>query len=237
MQHKTDAPGWWPRPRKITVCVDTPGWFDPFSQMLVATLNASGDDARLVRGTDEIAPGDIAFYLSCLRLTPTEVLMRNRQNIVVHGSALPHGRGFSPVVWQVLEGCQTIPLSMLVAEETADSGAILMRDAVALEGTELNGEIREKLGLKIVDMCVRYLALPAPSAGEEQQGDTTWYKRRGPDDSALDVARPICEQFDLLRVVDNVRYPAFFDYRGVRYILKIERDSRQSRDKENDHPK
>ena len=30
-------------------------------------------------------------------------------------------------------------------------------------------------------------------------------------------------QFDLLRVVDTERYPAFFDCRGRRYIVKIEK--------------
>jgi spore coat polysaccharide biosynthesis predicted glycosyltransferase SpsG len=33
----------------------------------------------------------------------------------------------------------------------------------------------------------------------------------------------IAEQFDLLRVVDPEHYPAFFDYRGKRYIIKMEK--------------
>jgi methionyl-tRNA formyltransferase len=34
----------------------------------------------------------------------------------------------------------------------------------------------------------------------------------------------LAEQFDLLRVVDSERFPAFFEYRGRRYKLKIEKD-------------
>ena len=35
------------------------------------------------------------------------------------------------------------------------------------------------------------------------------------------VDKTIKEQFNLLRVVDNEKYPAFFDYSGTRYLLKI----------------
>jgi methionyl-tRNA formyltransferase len=37
------------------------------------------------------------------------------------------------------------------------------------------------------------------------------------------VQKTIAEQFDLLRVVDNLRYPAFFDHRGKRYRLTIKK--------------
>ena len=41
-------------------------------------------------------------------------------------------------------------------------------------------------------------------------------------DSRLDPDDTIAQQFNLLRVVDNERYPAFFELLGRRYILKIE---------------
>jgi hypothetical protein len=33
--------------------------------------------------------------------------------------------------------------------------------------------------------------------------------------------RSLAEQCDLLRMVDNDRFPAFFDYRGRGYVLRI----------------
>ena len=39
----------------------------------------------------------------------------------------------------------------------------------------------------------------------------------------------IAEQFDLLRVVDPEHYPAFFDYRGKRYIPKVEKAASDER--------
>lgn len=219
-----ETPAWWAKPRNVSICVDTPGWFDEFAADLAQQISERGDDSILVRNAADVRAGGIAFYLSCLKLTPPEILGRNHQNIVVHASPLPAGRGFSPVVWQVLEGKNRIPISMILAADDADSGDILLRDELTLDGTELNGEIRKALGEKIVGMCLAYLDAPVPTAGTPQQGEPSWYSRRRPQDSRLDPERTIAEQFDLLRVVDNDRYPAFFDYRGRRYVLRISKE-------------
>ena len=50
----------------------------------------------------------------------------------------------------------------------------------------------------------------------------TYMTKRIPADSQLDPCKSIAEQFDLLRVADSQRFPAFFDYRGKRYLVKIE---------------
>jgi len=42
------------------------------------------------------------------------------------------------------------------------------------------------------------------------------------NDSRLDIDRSIKEQFNLLRVVGNEEYPAFFEINGHKYLLKIE---------------
>lgn len=215
---------WWTKPRAVSVCVDTPGWFDPFAERLVEEARALGDDAVFLHRADEVRPDGVAFFLSCLRLVGPEILARNHHNIVVHASALPQGRGFSPVVWQVLEGLHSIPISMIFAAAQADAGDVILRDGLQLQGHELNDEIRGRLGDKIIAMCLAYLSLPAPPLGEPQQGESSWYARRRPGDSRLDPEKSIAEQFRLLRVVDNDRYPAFFDHRGHRYRLRIEDD-------------
>lgn len=74
-------------------------------------------------------------------------------------------------------------------------------------------------------MCERFVELyPSIIAcGKEQEGEESFYPRRRPEDSRIDIGKSIKDQFDLLRVVDNERYPAFFEYNGCRYVLKIER--------------
>ena len=58
---------------------------------------AAGDHATFLRNAADVQEGGVAFFLSCVKLTPPGVLARNHHNLVVHASALPHGRGFSPV--------------------------------------------------------------------------------------------------------------------------------------------
>ncbi len=209
--------------KTVSVVVDTLGWFDPFAARLVAALKKAGHRAALIREYATVPQGDLAFFLSCMRITPPETLAQNKLNLVVHASDLPKGRGFSPMVWQVLEGADQIPVSMIYMAEEVDAGDIVLQDTIILEGHELNDEMRDKLGGKIIEMCLEFTNSPSLPNGRPQSGDATWYKRRRPKDSQLNVDQSLAEQFDLLRVADNQRYPAFFDYRGHRYTLRIEK--------------
>jgi hypothetical protein len=57
----------------------------------------------------------------------------------------------------------------------------------------------------------------------KQAGEPTTYPRRRAFDSRLDSEKSIAEQFDLLRIVNNDDYPAFFELNGKRYVLRIEK--------------
>lgn len=207
---------------RVSVVVDSAGWFDEYAQTLVKLLQERGCDSVFVRTYDEIISGDVAFYLSCTKITPPEVLSLNRVNLVIHASDLPKGRGFSPLVWQVLEGQNLIPLTMIEAAEPVDSGPIHMRSEIRFSGHELNSEMRDVMGREIVSMCLGYIDGAGYPIPREQVGEPTFYRRRRASDSRLDPDLSLGEQFELLRVVDNERYPAFFDFRGRRFVLRIE---------------
>lgn len=217
----TGRPDWWQKPRRIVVIIDNPSWILPIGERLVGELNGSGDIAILCRSHEEVPRGDVAFYLGCLKITPPEVLARNRRNLIVHESDLPRGRGFSPLTWQVIEGQNEIPICLFEATEDADAGLVIYRERLRFAGHEIIDELRKAQGEKTLDICLRFLAEPSPPEGEPQRGAATYYARRQPADSRLDPERSIAEQFDLLRTVDNVKYPAFFDHRGHRYKLAI----------------
>jgi methionyl-tRNA formyltransferase len=57
-----------------------------------------------------------------------------------------------------------------------------------------------------------------------QHGEVSYYKRRSKSSSELNPNLSIKDQFNLLRVVDNERYPAFFFLNGQKYIIKIFKD-------------
>lgn len=193
----------------------------PYALEIVAALQRDGEQAGLARTYDEVPSGAVAFYLSCIRIAPPSVLAKNRRNLVVHASNLPQGRGFSPLTWQILEGKSSIPICLFEAVEELDAGPVVYRENIEFKGHELIGELREKVGRKTVDLCRRFLSEKVPPEGVNQEGVASVYPRRAPADSRLDVDKTIAEQFNLLRVVDNTNYPAWFEFRGHRYELAI----------------
>ena len=215
------VPAWWAAPRRIAVVVDNPSWIVPFAQDLVDRINAGGDEARFCATHDEIGEVAVAFYLGCIRLSPPEVLARAQRNLVVHESDLPRGRGMSPLTWQIIEGRSEITVCLLEATDEVDAGPVIYRDTITFEGHELIDELRERQGRTTVGLCLRLLSEGAPPAGTEQTGAPSVYPRRTPKDSVLDPEKTIAEQFDLLRTIDNTRYPAYFELRGHRYRLTI----------------
>lgn len=62
------------------------------------------------------------------------------------------------------------------------------------------------------------------SCAREQQDQETFYARRTPRDSELDLNKTLNEQFNFLRIVDYDRYPAFFELNGKRFCLTISKD-------------
>lgn len=207
---------------KISILIDNPrSWFVPYGAELAARLRERGHDVFEVSSPQDIAEGDIAFYLSCEQIIQENIRDRNRHNIVIHASALPQGKGWSPTTWQILEGKNEIPLTLFEAVDKVDAGEIYATGAITLEGHELIDEVRQKEGKAIVDLALQFADAYPNVTGYPQKGDESMYPRRTPTDSELDPTKSLAELFDQLRVADNDRYPAFFTHRGHTYILKI----------------
>jgi methionyl-tRNA formyltransferase len=217
------TPHWWRKPRVISVVVDNESWVLPYAEQLVAAACSVGDQASLFRRQDDVAEGIAAFYLGCTKITPVKILTRNRRNLIIHASDLPKGRGFSPLTWLTLAGENKIPVCLIEAVEEVDAGPIIYKNWANFEGHELNDEMRRVMGELHVEMCLRFLNEMVPPIGEKQVGSATIYPRRRPADSQLDPHKPLAQQFNLLRVVDNENYPAFFDLHGHEYIVRIEK--------------
>jgi methionyl-tRNA formyltransferase len=73
------------------------------------------------------------------------VRARFRHALVIHASDLPKGRGWSPHIWSILRGDDHLTVSLPVADDPVDSGAIFTREIVPLAGTELYDEVHRKL--------------------------------------------------------------------------------------------
>jgi methionyl-tRNA formyltransferase len=207
---------------KISILVDVPNsWLLLWVKILESELIVKGNEVNFVREANFIEEGDVAFLLGCVKIVPDYVLARNNHNIIVHPSALPRGKGFSPLAWQVIEGKNEIPVSLFEAVPEVDAGDIYLQDTIYLNGDELNDEIKEKQGKVTVSLCLKFIDEIEHLKPRQQSGDETFYPRRTEKSSELDPNKTIAEQFNLLRIVDNERYPAFFILNGKKYLIKI----------------
>lgn len=191
-----------------------------------AQAMAGRAEVSLLRQASELQGGDLLFLVSCHQIVGAPVRERFRHTLVLHASALPQGRGMSPHVWQILQGARQITVTLLEAVDALDQGRIWHQTTLELDGTELHDQIHARLfdaELALMDWAVAHLGQEPQVQPRPQQGEPSFFRKRRPEDSRVDPERPLAEAFDLLRVADPERYPAFFDYRGQRYTLRIER--------------
>lgn len=196
-------------------------WILPYAKILREKLEQRGHTVVLLHKHKLVKKGDILCLLSCERIFKN--LHLNKYNLVVHESALPKGKGWSPLTWQILEGKSKIPITLFEATEAVDAGNIYFQDFIEFEGHELIKELKNKQGEKTLELILKFVDDYQQVKGISQQGSSSFYERRRPKDSELDTRKTILEQFNLLRVCDNDRYPAFFIKDGIKYILKIEK--------------
>ena len=216
----------WEKPRRVTVLVDNDSWILPYAERLVREVGQAGDAAQRIRRAEDLPEGDIALLLGCVRIVPRRFLRRNHFNLVVHESDLPKGRGFSTMTWQILQGARAIPVCLFEAGEDVDAGPVIYRDTINLDDNDTYAEWRHLQGEKTLEICRWFFDEASPPRGSQQRGEPTAYPRRTPSDSRLDPNRTIAEQFDLLRVADPDRYPAYFDHRGRRFVLLLKPEAR-----------
>jgi len=176
--------------------------------------------------SEAVGPGDILFLVSCSEMVKKHVRDKFRHTLVLHAGDLPKGRGWSPHIWEILNGSNELTLSLLSAEDGVDRGPIWKKIKIQLNGYELYSEINHKLfeaELKMLDYACENIDLSKPK--EQLEVDATYYKKRVAGDSELDINKSIKSQFNLLRVCDQKRFPAFINIDGHKYNVHITRDS------------
>ena len=208
---------------KIRILSDASSWKNQFIPLLQQVLRRSGHKVQWVHDEQRIARGDLLFLLGCTKLVPAHVLERNRHNIVFHESGLPKGKGWSPLSWQILEEKNRIPVTLFEAVERVDAGPVYLRGVIPLKGHELLDEIRLVTARIMTRMLVRFVGSLDRLVRNRtaQHGRSTYYARRTRADLELNTRQSLQQQFNVLRIADPSRYPAFFKYRGHAYEIRI----------------
>ena len=174
--------------------------------------------------SNNLQVGDICFLLGCEEIISLEAKKKFSNVLVVHESDLPAGRGWSPLTWQVLEGSQEIIVSLIDAAEKIDQGAIYAQTKIKLNGTELLDDLRRLQFVASRRLCMQFISsfLANSLTPVEQIGSPSYYPRRTAIDSKISLNTSLKDCFNLLRVSDKDRYPAWFEHKGRRFKLILE---------------
>lgn len=212
----------------VTILVDDPNsWVIPYVTEL-RTLIPPEFHTTIVHKQSDVLEGDILFLIGCTRIMSQATLALNKHNLVIHESALPEGKGWSPISWQIIEGKNKIPIVLFEVSEGLDSGPIYMKDYILLDGTELYEEIKDNQGKKTISMVLKFLErYPNITAIPQANVPETYYERRSAKDDQLDINKSLKDSFNHLRIVNNEKCPAWFEYNGTKYILKIYKDKQR----------
>jgi methionyl-tRNA formyltransferase len=181
-------------------------------------------DINIVSSLDDLTAGNILFLISCHQLVPADLASRYDSALVIHASDLPNGRGWSPHVWQVIEGKKQLVITVLEASPRIDEGDILMQAKVDIPSHALWDEINSILfssEIMLIESVMEQYPILKFSCQKVSRASNKKYPRRYPKDSEIDINKTIREQFNLLRVSDPNRYPAFFYINGQKYVLEL----------------
>lgn len=180
---------------------------------------------ELARRKGELSGGDILFLISCSEIVNATDRSAYRATLVLHASDLPRGRGWSPHIWQLIEGGDEITVSLLEAEDKVDSGRIWRRLKFPVPKHALWDEINARLfdaEIELIDFAVKEFERVCPIEQDTALAPS-YYPRRSPSDSRIDPSKSIASQFDRIRVCDPNRFPAFFELHGKKYKLILEK--------------
>ena len=131
-----------------------------------------GHRVRLLKKLSAARSGDALVMIACHEIARPAIRSRYRRTYVTHASDLPKGRGWSPVVWRVLEGKSNLVVSLIEAADPVDSGRLYAKFRAPLPKTALWPEINEvlaKLIVRCLDHVVRHHLLQVAANPQHQR--------------------------------------------------------------------
>jgi methionyl-tRNA formyltransferase len=181
----------------------------------------------LARTSKELVGGNILFLISCSEIIDSSDRAKYDVSLVLHASELPRGRGWSPHIWQLIDGAEFITLSLVEVEDVVDSGRIWYQKTFFVPKHALWNEINDKLfsaEIEFIDIAISqfYSVTPSP---QRRDIKPSYFPKRNQADSKINPEESITSQFDKIRVCDPQRYPAYFEWLGHKYKLTLEKIS------------
>jgi len=186
--------------------------FQRFDQSLFYLVDSK--DKLTLELCEEIDP-EYIFFPDWSWKVPKEITSRYKC-VIFHESNVPKFRGGSPIQNQIIRGIKKTKHTALFMTDEIDAGDILLQRDLDLT-------------LQLDDMFVQiaenvYEMIEKISSGEfkpkEQNGKPTYYKRRKPEESELDMNMPIEKIYDFIRMLADPYPNAFIKVGNKKIIFK-----------------
>ena len=202
------------------------GSLNPASLLLVETLRQDLPQLEINVLEDHVKcnGGELLVALSYGRLVPESVFSSYGLATVIHASALPKGRGWSPANW-MLENLETsFTISLIKMVDEIDAGPIIAQRSFELVRANLwvdfvqeSQRAQESLLLDLLRGELNTVNLKL------QEGSPSYFRKRTPSDSEIDPSRSIEEQWGKIRAADPVRFPNYFRLHGTEFVLEVKK--------------
>ena len=122
----------------------------------------------------EKTEADVCVVAAFGQIIPASILhMKKYGCINVHASLLPKYRGAAPIQWAVIDGEKESGVTIMQMDEGLDTGDMLAKAIVPLDGKETGGSLFDKLSEAGGRICVETLAkLEKGEITPEKQGES-----------------------------------------------------------------
>ena len=172
----------------------------------------TGHNFRLIQSKNDLTiealtrlSPDAIFFPHWSHLIPEAIYTRFKC-VMFHMTDLPYGRGGSPLQNLIVAGHKETQISAFICDGGLDTGPILMKRPLQLEGSAQ--QIFERASVIIQEMIAEIIATrPSPVP---QTGEASSFKRRKEEDGNLELAKDIYQAYDFIRMLDAEAYPNAF---------------------------
>ncbi|KAF2519355.1 methionyl-tRNA formyltransferase [Flavobacterium salilacus subsp. salilacus] len=161
------------------------------------------------------------------RMLPAQVWkMPKLGTFNLHASLLPQYRGAAPINWAIINGEKTTGVTTFFIDDKIDTGAIILKEEIAIGDKETAGELHDRLMLLGVDAVLKTLSLIGNGQAETTIQPTdanikTAYKLNK-ENCKIDWTMPGQAIYNLIRGLSP--YPAawtFINDNGQEWNVKV----------------
>jgi len=166
------------------------------------------------RWLEDLEP-DVCLCGGWSQIIDEEILkVPERGFLGLHSSRLPGGRGGAPVNWSLIEGADTVWISLFYYVPGVDAGDVVARGSVSVESRDDIETVFNRLAVEachVVESVRRDLEAGSVEAEPQTLAEATYRPRRQPQDGLINWARSPVEQYNWVRAQTDP-YPGAYTF-------------------------